>query len=225
MTTIAVDLSFLRIVKASCSVTGNTAEQPAVVMVLTSQPVFVVVQRKWQIHFVTRSTKLCRFMQRLQKRLLVERRLRFHKLIVDPLQNRIVALRERIVNRFFDRVVCVPDVAVDVRNGMANCAGDPGLCGGMIQHVELRIVEGSAEERDWVMAARAEARALNRPIAFEGDFASFRDTGEIRRIVERAEAMSTLRPVIVRTLVALQTVVVHVQRFGIDEVSGRGTSQ
>ena len=96
-------------------------------------------------------------MQRLQEGFLVKRRLGFHKLIIDPLQNRVVALRKRIVNRFFDCVVCITDIAVYVGNGVADRARDSGLRSGMIQHVELRIIEGSAEERYWIMTASTEA--------------------------------------------------------------------
>ena len=126
-------------------------------MILTSQPIFVMVQRERQIHLMTGATKLRRFMQRLQEGFLVKRRLGFHQLIVDPLQNRIIALRKRIVNRLFDCVVCVANIAVHIRNRMAYRTRNPGLGCGMIQHVELRIIEGSAEERNRVMTACTEA--------------------------------------------------------------------
>ena len=87
----------------------------------------------------------------------MKRRLGLNKLIVDPLQHRVVALRKRIMNRFFNRVVRIAHVAIDVGNRVADRARNPGLRSRMIQHVELRIIEGSTEERDRVMTARTEA--------------------------------------------------------------------
>ena len=194
-------------------------------MILTSQPLFVVVQRERQIHLVTRSTELRRFVQRLQERLLVKRRLGFHELIVDPLQNCVVTLRERIVNRFFDRVVSVADITVHVRDRMAHRARDPGLSSGMVQHVELRVVKRTTEEGNRVMTARTEAGPLNCSIAFEIYFPCFCNTCQIRGIIERTESMSTLRPVVVCVLVTFQAIVIHVQCVGVDEVACGGASQ
>ena len=85
--------------------TGNTAQQPAVIMILPPQPFAIMVQLERKIDLVACTAKFRRLVQRLQECLLVKRRLRFHQLIVHPLQKRIFAVGERVVLRFLNREI------------------------------------------------------------------------------------------------------------------------
>ena len=72
VTTVAVHLSLLGIVKAASSMSRNAAQQPTVIVVLPSQPILIMIQRKRQVDLVARSAELRRLMQRLQECLFVE---------------------------------------------------------------------------------------------------------------------------------------------------------
>ncbi len=108
------------VVEAAGTVAGNATQQPAIIVVLPPQPLLVVIQFEWQIDLVTGTTELSRLVQRLEERLLVERRLGLHKLVVHPLQKLAVAFGKWIMNWLFNRVVRITLVAVDMRDGMAN---------------------------------------------------------------------------------------------------------
>ena len=123
------------------------------------------------------------------------------------------------MNWLFDCVVCIALRAVDIRNGMAHGTCDSGLRRGMFEHVELRIVEGSTEERHRVMASGAEPRALHVAIALHAEFSRFRHAGKVGRIVKGTEMMRALRPVVVSVLVALHAIVIHGQYFGGNEIA------
>ena len=110
----AIRLGLRRVVEAARAVPRNAAQQERIVMVLAAEEFLVVVQRQRQVHLVAGRAELGRAVKVLQERLLVERRLGLDELIVDPLQQRVVAERERVVQRLFDRVVGVAARAVDV---------------------------------------------------------------------------------------------------------------
>lgn len=57
----------------------------------------------------------------------MEGRFGLYQLIVDPLQHGIVAAGKGVMFRFFDGVVGVAEVAVDVCDGVADGACDAGL--------------------------------------------------------------------------------------------------
>src|SRR5262249_33860772 len=101
-------------------------------------------------------------MKRLQKGLLVKLGFGLDQLVVEPLQNRIFTIRERIVKRLFDRIVAVADRAVDIDNGMADGAGYAGCSAFVLADVEMRIVEnrfvkGAAKKGNGVVTAGAPA--------------------------------------------------------------------
>ncbi len=192
-------------------------------MVLATEEFLVVVQLDWQRDFVTGRAELRGFMERLQERLFVERRLGFHHLVVDPLQDRVLAERKRVVLRLLDGVGRVAGGAVDVGDGMAGGASDAGMGGGVLDVVEIRIVEGAAEERYHVVAAGAPARGLHVAVALLAHFARLPDAEQVRRIVERAELMGRVQVIVGDVGMALHAVAVHHQRFGRDEVARRGS--
>ena len=55
--------------------------------------------------------------------------------------------------------------AVDMRDRVANRAGDACFCGGMILHVEIWIIKGPAHEWNHIMAPGAPSRRLDVAIA------------------------------------------------------------
>ena len=69
------------------------------------------------------------------------------------------------MDRFVDGVGGVANRAVDVIDRMAGGAGNPGFGGGMLFHVEPRIVERPAEEGHHVVAAGAPPRRPDVTIA------------------------------------------------------------
>ena len=221
MAAIAIGLCCFGVVEAAGSMTRYAAQQPAVIVILAPQPFLVVVQRKGQVHFVTGSAEFRGLMQRLEKRLFMEGRFGFDQLMVHPLQQRIFTLCKRIMNRLFNGVVRVTEIAVHVSNGVANRAGDSSLRSGMIQHIELRVIKRTTEKRHRVVTAGTESRALDGSVPFQADFTSFSDAGEIRRVVEGTEAVRTGGPVVMCPLVAVETILIHVQGFGVDEISSR----
>ena len=98
-------LGLRRVVEAARAVAGDAAEQEGVVVVLAAEELLVVVQFAGDADLVAGRAELGRLVQRLQERLLVELRLGLDELVVDPLQDRVRAERERVVQRLLDRVV------------------------------------------------------------------------------------------------------------------------
>ena len=47
-------LGFFRVVKAACSMSRNTTEQPRVIVILPPQEILVLIQCERQVYFVTR---------------------------------------------------------------------------------------------------------------------------------------------------------------------------
>ena len=146
-------------------------------------------------------------------------RLGLDELVVDPLEDRIVARRERIMLRLLNGIIGVAARAVHQIDGMAYGASDSGLAGPRVHVVVMGVVELSREERDGVVAPRAPARPLGVAVAFEGDLSRLSDARQIRLVVERAEVVRRVIPTLVRVLMALQAVVVHHQGFGRDELA------
>ena len=194
-------------------------------MILPAQELLVVVECPGEMDLVAGRTELGRLVEVLEEGLLVQRGLGFDKLIVRPLQQCIVAVRERIVLGFLDGEVGVPLRAVDVRDRVAARAGDARLRSRVVHIVELRIVEGSAEERHRIVTARAEPRAAHVAVPLERDLARLTHARQIGRVVERTHVMRRVVPTLVSVLMALQTIVVVHQGFGRDEVARLGASQ
>jgi len=65
-------------------------------------------------------------------------------LLIEVLKGGILAIGERIVERFIDGVIGIALGAVDLRDGMTSCASDPCLRRRVIHIVEIRIIEGAA---------------------------------------------------------------------------------
>ena len=93
---------------------------------------------------------------------------------VDPLEDGVLAGGERVVLGLLDRVVGVAAGAVDVRDRVADRAGDPRLAGRVVDVVVVRVVELAREERDGVVAARAPAGAPGVAVALHRDLAGSR---------------------------------------------------
>ena len=158
---VAVGLGLLRVVETARSDARHTAQQVVVVVVLAAQELLVVGHLLGQVHFVAGRTELGRLVERLEKRLLVERRLGFHQRVVDELQNRVVAVGERIMQRLFHHVIAVAPRAVDMRDGVTGRAGDARLTRRVVHQVVVRIVELAAEERHRVVATGTPPRRLD----------------------------------------------------------------
>ena len=199
--------------------TRNTTQQIGVVVILASQPIAIMIQLKRQIDLMAATAEFSRAVQWFQERLLVEGWFCLHQLIVDPLQQLIVAVSKRIVLWFFNRKVSVADVAVDVSNCMTHRACDSRLGCRMFQHVKVWIIECSTEEWNRIMTASTETGPLDVAVSLHTHFASFRDTGKVGGVVERTEVMSTVCPFLVRILVALQAVLIHIQSLCWNEVA------
>ncbi len=105
----------------------------------------------------------------------VELGFRFDELIIDELEQSIRAGSEGVMDGFFDGISTVAGGVVDIDDGMATCAGDAGLGCGMIDVVEVGIIECAAEEGHLVVASGAETSGADVAIAGEGDFAGFAD--------------------------------------------------
>ena len=84
-------------------------------------------------------------------------------------KSRVVAGGERVVLRLLDGVVGVAPGAVDVRDRVADGAGDAGLARSGVHVVVVRVVELAREERHRVVAARAPAGGLGVAVALQRD--------------------------------------------------------
>ena len=216
----AILLRLGRIIKTPRPMPAHAAEQKRVVMILPPQPL-VIVQFRRQVHLVTRRAKLGRLVQRLEKRLLVKRRLGLHHLVVDPLQNRVVALGKRIMYRLFDRVIRIPPRVLNVGDRMTHRAGHPRLRRRVLYIVKIRIIKSPAEKRHLIVTAGAPARSLHRIITLEGKLPGLANRRQISGIIERAEMVRAVKPAVEVVLMALQAIAVHHQRARRDEIAGR----
>ena len=68
-------------------------------------------------------------------------RLGFDQSIVDPLQQLVIAKGERVVLGVFNSVIGIAASAGHVGDGVTGGAGDPGLRGGIFDHVRIRVVK------------------------------------------------------------------------------------
>ena len=126
------------------------------------------------------------------------------------------------MQRFFNRKVSVASNTIDVGDGMANGACDPRVRRGMIDIIIIRIVELPAEERDWIVAASAEASSPDIPVSLLRNFASFSHAHQVRWIVEGAVLVRALFPTGVHVGVAFFAVLVVLERlFGNKLAIGR----
>ena len=164
-------------------------------------------------------TEFRRAVKVFHERLLVEGRLGLDKLVVDPLQQLVFAVGERVVHRLFKRVVGVAPRAIDRVDRMAYRAGDAGMRGRVVDIVVMGIVEGAAEKRHGIMAASAEPGRFDVALALERHRPGLPDARQIRGIVERAEMMGAMEPAFVGVLMAFQAVLVHNQGPGWHEVA------
>ena len=73
----------------------------------------------------------------------------------------------------------------------------------MINIVKIRIVKGSTEEGNHIMATRAPASGFDVAIALQSDFARFAHTEKIGLVVEGAEMMRAVKPSFVAVLMTL----------------------
>ena len=149
-----------RVVEASRSMSRCAREQPGVVVILPSQKFLVMIDFARQRHLMAGRTEFGRLVQRLEKRVSMKGRLGLDELLVDPLQKLILTRCKGVMCRFFDRVIAISTVAVDVGNGMATGAGDACMSGRVADVVEVRIIERTAEEGDRIMTPR---RTIARP--------------------------------------------------------------
>ncbi len=180
-----------------------------VFLVAVAVDVFELVESQRQVHLVADAAEFGCLVQRFEEGLLVEVGLGLDQLVVDPLQRLVVAVGEGVVQWFFDGVVRVASIAVDVSDGVADGAGDPGMSGRVVDVVVVLLIEGPAEERHGVVAAGAPSRGFDIAVVFERDLSSFADTGEVGGVVERAESMDAVGPGGVCVGVTLLAVAVH----------------
>ena len=127
------------------------------------------------MHFVTGATELRRLMQWLEESLLVKTRLGFNQQLVDLLQNRILAERERILDGFFDHIIRIAASTIDVSDRVAGGTRNTRLRRRVVHIVVVRIIKRAGKKRDHVVATRTPARSLHRPVPFEHFLASFTD--------------------------------------------------
>ena len=230
---VAVGLGLRRVVEAGSPMT-QPGEQKRVVVVLSADEGFLVavavdllelVQRQRQVHLVADAAELGCLVVWFEERLLVEIGLGFDQLVVDPLQHRVVAVRERVMQRFLDGVVGVAPVAVDVRDRVADGAGDTRVSGGVVDVVVVLLIEGPAEEWHGIVAAGTPSRGADVAVVFERDLSCLADTGQVGGVVERTESVDAVGPGRVCVGVTLLAVAVHHQGFTRDEFSAGGSCQ
>ena len=157
--------------------------------------------------------------ERLQECLFVERRFRLHERVVNELQDFVFACRERIVQRFFDRIVRVPAGAVDVGDCVTSGAGDPCLSRWVANVVIVLLIERATKKWDGVVTTRAPSRSLNVPAPLQRDSTRLSDACQIGRIVKRTEMVHAVKPTVVDILMAFFAIVVHHQSFSRDEIA------
>ena len=157
--------------------------------------------------------------ERFEEHLLMETRLRFDQLLIDPFECSILAIRERIMHRCFDRVVRIALVAVDVRDRMTDGAGDRGMGGRIGIHVVVWVVEFSAEERYWIVTARAPPRRFHVPVSFHQIISEFGDARQVSWVVKRAKSMSTVGPIFMNILMTFEAVLIIHEYVRVDKIT------
>ncbi len=194
VTDVAIHLCLRGIVEALRSVSRYAAQQIGIVVVLATHKLAVVIEFKWQMDLVAGRAEIGRLMERLQERLPMEFRFGDDELVVDPLQQRIVAEGKRVMLGLFNRVVAVAARTVDVGDRVTHGAGDARLRRRVIDIVKLRIVKSSAEERHRVVAPSAPPRGLHIAIPLQRDLSRLTHRSQVEGIVERTEVMGAVFP-------------------------------
>ena len=218
-------LGHCRVVETPCAMAGDPGEEKGVVVVLAAEKFLVGGQFLGEVDLVAGGAELRVAVEVLEKGLLMHRRLGLHQLVVDPLEERIVALRKGIVNWFVDRVVGVAPRAVDVGDGMAGGASDAGLRGGVVDVVVILVVEGAAVEGHRIVAASAPPRRGDAAVSFKRDLPRFADARQVDGIVEAREMMAASLPAGMDVCVALLAVAIHHHDVGGDVVARSGAGQ
>ena len=136
-------------------------------VILPAQKLFIVIECIREMNFVAGRAKIGGLMEFFEKRLFMQSRFGFDKLLINPLQCGIITERERIMLRLFNREVGISSSAVDVGDRMTGRTGDPRLRGGVIDIIKLGIVKRTAEEWDRIMATGTESRTTNIAVSFE----------------------------------------------------------
>src|ERR1041385_8462693 len=169
--------------------------------------------------------KLRRPHKGLEEGFFVKLGLGLDQLLIEVLEDGICAVGKRVMDWFIDGVIRVAFGAVDMGDRVARGAGNAGLGGGMVYVINIRVVKSSAEEGHDVVAAGAPARGFDVAVAFERDATRFPHAEEVRFIVERTETVGAVKPAVVGVLMAIQTVAVHHQSAGGNEITGSGPGQ
>ena len=113
------------------------------------------------MNFVTCAAKLGGAMKRFEKGLFVVRRLRLYQLPINPLQDAALAVCKGIVQRLFNREVSIAARTVDVGDRMANGTGNPSVRRGILDVVEVGIVELAGEKGDRIVATCTKPRPFD----------------------------------------------------------------
>ncbi len=107
-------------------------------------------------------------MKWLQESFLVEAGLGFDQQFIDLLQSWRIRVGKRILNWFFDNVVCIADVALVMRiaanvgDRVASGASDPGLRRWIFHIVVVWFVKCPAKERHRIVTTSAPSARLGR---------------------------------------------------------------
>jgi hypothetical protein len=201
----------------------GTTQEEGVIVILSAQPLLVVGHLIGKTDLVAGRTKLFRFHKGLQEGLFVKVGFRFDQRVVHPLQHSICAVSEGVVDGFINGVGSVTDRAVDVRDAVASRAGNASLTRWVLLHVEVRVVESSAEERHQIMATRAPSGGLHIAIPLQPHRARLFHAEKIGRIVKRTESVRAVKPTRIGIGMALLAVLIHHQRLGRNEIAARGS--
>ena len=214
-----------RVIEAPRSMPGHAGEEERIVMVLATEELLVSREFLGEVDFVAGGAELGIAVEVLQKGLLVHRRLRLDELVVDPLEERVLTLRKGVMNRLVDRVVGIPLRAVDVRDRMADGAGDAGVGRRVVDVVVVLVVESAAVERHRIVAAGTPPSRLHAPVPLEGDEPRLANARQVGGVVEAREVVAAPLPARVDVGVALLAVVVHHERVSGDVVAGGSAGQ
>ena len=150
---------------------------------------------------MTRGAKLRCLVKIFEEGLFVKRWLGLDQLMIDPLQQRVLARRKGIVQWFLDGEVCIATRRVDIGDRMAHRACDARLGGWMFDIIKMRIVERTAKEWNGVMATRAPSRRFDISISLHRRFASLPHADQVSEVIERAKMVSAVTPTLVRIFV------------------------
>ena len=154
------------------TVTTAVGKSPRVIVILPRQPL-VIVERFWKKHLVTRAAEFGTAMHfRLEKCLLMERRLCFHQLPIGPRQEWRFTSSKWILRALFNNVISISTRGVHGNDGVTRRASDTGGTHRILGNVVMRIIKagifkGASEERHRIMAACAESRIVDISLALK----------------------------------------------------------